>query len=397
MALGLSASCGPAPAAPSAGPAQTAPVAKSAAAPASQPATGGPAAAPAQQPAAAPASPPPSAGAPEQKAGGAPVPAAAAGQSPRRVFFGTLDQSSCNYPYFVAAAKVINESAAGVNVTVVSTGGTNDNINRAQKGEFELIVMTTQAGYQAYKGQGPWKDKPFADLRWLWIRSVQPIAIVVREDSGIKRLEDLDGKDFNAGQRGASSEVQIKDTLEALGIRPRWYVANAADGLRAVMDRRIVGFAKAMADADALDANIAELMASTKIRVLALTREQAKRVLEKHPYYSFGEIAANVFKDAEWNKEPILSPSIATGGGATKALPEDAAYQIVKAVDEDNQPSGKRLQAAALKGVEKYDFSRLTTESSLFSAPPLHAGAYRWYAERGRRTPDEIIPAEARR
>jgi hypothetical protein len=36
-------------------------------------------------------------------------------------------------------------------------------------------------------------------------------------------------------------------------------------------------------------------------------------------------------------------------------------------------------------------------EADLFREPPVHAGAVKWYRERGLKIPDALIPPEAKR
>ncbi|MBI2322347.1 MAG: TAXI family TRAP transporter solute-binding subunit, partial [Chloroflexi bacterium] len=355
------------------------------------------------KPAAEPAKPAAPAPQPAKPAAQAPKPAAqpaapakpASGEA-KRILIGSTQSSSSQYPYWVAVGKVINDNVPTVQATVVETGATVENINRGQRGEFDVMLITTDAALQAYKGLDRWKDKPFTELRWLWLQRRTAVAIVVREDSGVKKLEDLNGKDFNPGIRGSATEKEVKDALEALGIKPKWYTAGGPDAVQAIKDKRIVGYGKTMAGVDAIDASILEIMVTTPIRVLGFTEDQGKKVQQAHPYYPFVSIPAGVFKDAEWNKQPVFTLGLAIGGGATTRLPEDMAYAIVKALDQDQMPSGKKVQATAQKAIEA-DFGKATAEGGVISEPPLHAGAIKWYKERGLKIPDALVPPEVKR
>jgi len=71
----------------------------------------------------------------------------------------------------------------------------------------------------------------------------------------------------------------------------------------------------------------------------------------------------------------------------TKAMPADVAYKIVKAIWEGQEHQPQGVMGAA------YRNPRGAIEHAL---SPLHAGAIRYYRERGFTIPDELVPPEAR-
>jgi TRAP-type uncharacterized transport system substrate-binding protein len=79
--------------------------------------------------------------------------------------------------------------------------------------------------------------------------------------------------------------------------------------------------------------------------------------------------------------------AVVVGFSAPKSFPADVAYKLVKAVMED-----KEHQKAAFKGLAD-DMARVTLEQSL---APLHAGAIRYFREKGMKIPDHLVPPEAR-
>jgi TRAP-type uncharacterized transport system substrate-binding protein len=72
------------------------------------------------------------------------------GAATKFLTIGSTSTSSSHYSYFVAIAKIINESIPGVNATVVATGASIDNLKRMAKGQADLGLVTSDAGYMAY-------------------------------------------------------------------------------------------------------------------------------------------------------------------------------------------------------------------------------------------------------
>lgn len=321
-----------------------------------------------------------------------PGPAAAPAKAPMKLLMGTTSSGSSAYIYYVAIAKVINSKVPEVNVTVVESGASVDNVKRMETGEFHLGLVTQDAAYQAFHGMGPWQDKPQPWLRTLWIRLTVPVAYVVREDSGIKSLRELDGKELNPGMRGSATEKQTEAVMETLGIKPKWYRGDTADAVSAVKDRRIVGYVKALS-AITMDASILDLMTYTPIRILGLSKEDAKKVQDKYPFHVFTDIPAGTYK-AEWNKEPIHAPGLATGTSTKDTMPADLAYKIVKAIAEDLKPGGEGIIAAAIPDMKGLDVAKVTIEGTI---TPFHEGAYKYYKELGLTIPDKLVPPEVKK
>jgi TRAP-type uncharacterized transport system substrate-binding protein len=81
---------------------------------------------------------------------------------------GCTATASSHYAYCVGQAKAINTMVADAEVTVVETGATVDNLKRMLKNTIDYGLITNDQVYLAHKGEGPWKETPFPDVRNLW-------------------------------------------------------------------------------------------------------------------------------------------------------------------------------------------------------------------------------------
>src|SRR4030067_67934 len=88
-----------------------------------------------------------------------------------------------HYAYCVGQAKAINTAVPEVDVSVVETGATVDNLKRMQKGTIAYGLITNEQVYLAHRGEGGWKDGPFPDLRNLWYYTISAVYVVVREET----------------------------------------------------------------------------------------------------------------------------------------------------------------------------------------------------------------------
>jgi TRAP transporter TAXI family solute receptor len=256
-----------------------------------------------------------------------------------------------------------------------------DNLKRMMKGTLDYGLITPEQAYLAWKGQENWKDTPFEDIRVMWLYTLSANYVIVREETGVTSLHELTGKKFNPGIRGSATEKMTEAVLTDLGVRPDWQRMGTADAVDAAKDKRIVGYAKA-GNGFTLDASTMDIATTTAVRVLPFTEGEMKKVKALRPHVPWVKVPAGSIK----GMAEFWTTAIIVGFAAPKSLPTATVYPLVKAVSE-----GVAHQQAAFKGTTD-NIPRLTLEGS---QSPLHAGAIRYYREKGLRIPDHLIPPEA--
>lgn len=300
----------------------------------------------------------------------------------KNLAMGCTQTASSHYAYCVGAAKAINTLVPDVNVAVVETGATVDNLKRMMKGQVDFGLITPDQVYLAWKGEATWKDTPFPDIRIIWMYTVSAVYHVVREETGIKSNYELTGKRFNPGMRGSATEKMTEAVLGALGIKPDYMRGGTSDAVDAMKDKRIAGYSKAGVGF-ALDASTMDIATQTPVRVLPFTEDEMKKVKAQYPYFPWVKVPSGSLK----GMGEFWATAVIVGFSAPKSFPSDLTYKIAKAVWD-----GREHQKAAFKGMTE-DIPKLTVETSL---SPLHVGAIKYYRDLGLKVPDELVPPEAK-
>jgi TRAP transporter TAXI family solute receptor len=303
------------------------------------------------------------------------------------IFIGASSAASSHYAYTVGVAKAINKYVKGVKANVVETGASVDNLKRIRAGQLDMGIGGMKVLYEAWKGLGKWKDNPYPDLRVLWVYAKTIDYIVVRADSGVKKLEDLTGKDFNPGIRGSATESTTKQIFEILGVKPKYHIGGTSDAVKAIKDGRIVGYVKTGIGTQ-LDASTLDIMTLTKIRLISLTEEQVRKILAALPYVSIVSVPAGGI-NAMPDQPEYRNWGMVTAMECLKSLSDDLAYQFVKAAVR-----GREYQIAAYPACK---YVNMVQETPTLSKIPLHAGALKAYRELGAKSiPSAVIPPEAK-
>lgn len=319
--------------------------------------------------------------------GGAPSLASAAGKM--QLYMGSTQMVSSFYAPSVSLASIINKNVPQVNVTVVESDATYDNIERTRSGEFQLSMPSSYSGLiESYYGLERFKGRADNSVRVMFVNSCSVVYVVVRADSGITDIRGLQGKKFYAGPMGHLSTVVLQQALEDSAIRPNYFIGGLGDAVTAMKDNRIVGLAKFCVGTQ-LDAAIIDVKEMTPIRILSLTEKQVDFFVKKASLTKLlvpkGEIKA--LPDAG----PILAPYGCTTCWTTNKLPEEIGYGIVKAACENWKTIASVFEAA------KYIDPVKTSIDTLSSTPkvvPFHAGAVKYFRERRMNVPANLIPPE---
>ncbi|MDI5986884.1 TAXI family TRAP transporter solute-binding subunit [Halomonas sp. M4R5S39] len=306
--------------------------------------------------------------------------AAATVQANERLLIGSTSSSSSHYGYFVAVNQIINSRLDGVSASVAETGATVDNLRRLSRDQIDLGLVTTNTGYHAYQGLEDFDGRP-VDSRLLWVYTVAPQNVVMRQDADVATLEALEGVRFNPGITGSATESTTEAVLETLGISPDYVRGSTTDVVDSIKDGRIMGYAKSGVG-NKLDGSTMDIATFTPVDVLSLSDEQAETLRAEMPDVAIVDIP-------EGAGDGIPAYTTWAFGVAVHAHPdldEEIAYQIVKAVMENPEP-----QANAFSAIRDADLAEMTLQ---VGTVPLHPGAARYFEEQGLEIPDALKPAQ---
>lgn len=303
----------------------------------------------------------------------APVPAAA---QQSFVSIGTGGVTGVYYAAGGAICRLVNKDRKdhGIRCSVESTGGSVFNVNTIKAGELDLGVVQSDVGFNAYNGEGQFKDAgKFDKLRSVFSLHPEPFTVVTRKEANIKSFDDLAGKRFNVGNPGSGTRASMEQLLSAQGRDMSFF--SLASELRpdehgsALCDGKIDGFFYGVGHPSA---NIQDPTTSCGAQLVSLTGPVVDKLVETYPYYAKVAIPAGLYPN---NPQETESYGVLATFVTSADVPEDTVYTVVKAVFE-NFDDFKRLHPA-FGVLEKEDMVKNGLSA------PLHPGAEKYFKEQG--------------
>jgi TRAP transporter TAXI family solute receptor len=260
-------------------------------------------------------------------------------------------------------------TVSGIEASVEESLGSVANVKEARTRSQFIFTSTSDLIAQALKKAKPFEEGGYERIRTLWAIPGVTVHWVVREDSGVKAIRDLEGKRFIPGGIGTATERLTKLILKIYDLEGKIDLpaVDLKEGVDAVVNRRAVGFTTGSPFPTPM---VMEITATTPVRLLEMGETEFKKLSEIDPTYSMTTIPSGTYKGVDYNVRTVASPVLTY---ATDDLPEEIAYKITKAFWEngkilaDAHPIGKVLD---IKGVR-------------YGVAKVHPGALKYYREAG--------------
>ncbi len=284
---------------------------------------------------------------------------------------GTGSPTGTYYAYGGIIGQYITNNA-GVTVNTVSTGGSKDNIQGINIGDYQLGTVQSDVMHYAWNGSRSFETEgaitSFRTVAGLYAEAVQLVTV----NPEIKSVADLKGKKVSIGAPGSGVYFNAMDVLAAAGIAetditPQYQ--NFDESADALKDGKIdAAFIVAGAPTPA----ITELsMTNANTRIVPIDGAIAEKLMKDNTFYSVYKIPAETYKgQAEEIATVTVKATLIVDANAS----EDAVYNLTAAIFDNIEA----ISAEHAKGKE------LSLENATEGLTvPFHAGAAKYFKEKG--------------
>lgn len=294
------------------------------------------------------------------------------------IAIGTGGVTGVYYPTGGAVCRMLNQDRRRhrIRCGVESTDGSIANLLALRKGVYDLAVVQSDWQYHAFHGTDIFEPVgAFPELRSLFSMHAEPLTVIARPGSGIRKFEDLRGKRVNLGKIGSGQRATMEVLLAALGWSQSDFAFagqfSADEQGAALCDRRVDAIVTAVGHPNG---GVLSITRSCDTLIIPVEGPEIAALIADHPYYAPATIPASIYR-TNFRDTPTFG--IRATVVATSNLPERAAYEATKAVFEG--VATLREEHPAFVDLDPKEMATLGL------AAPLHPGAARYYAEAGLR------------
>ena len=285
-----------------------------------------------------------------------------------RVVVGSGGVTGLYFPVAGAIGRLVTAAEAGGvgPLFVESTGGSMENLVRLRTGDLDFGIVRSDMGYDALLSLSEFDDEPpFGDLRSVMALHAEPLIVIARADSGIRRLTDVAGHRVNLGPPGSTTRELLELVLGA----QEWEMSDADTVLSVGLEGQAAGLCAGDFDVMAYisgqpSGTIHQALTLCDTVLVSVEGAAIDTLLLDHPALASAVVPAGTY-NGQGRDVRTVGP-IATLM-TTSDQPEDAVVAVVDTVLADL--AALRAQHPALRGL---------TPGSLAGPglpAPLHEGA----------------------
>lgn len=296
-----------------------------------------------------------------------------AAQAAKIYQWGSSSLGSTGYQIITVLAAAASVHSGARHASLSTAGGAE---NMALLGEkiIDYGQTTTTDWYPAINGKGRYEGKP-VDAVQMFSYTIWQCTPMVRADSDIKTLADLKGKRVMPATAGGATNGLWQTLFEAAGIKDdvNWTYGSWKESYDALA-AGAVDCIPSLLTSGTPSGVLQQLETTHKVRVLPVAPDLIEKAQAKNP----GVMSATITPE-DWKtlSEPALMVSFGGVLATRPDVPEDAAYAVAKAI-YDNAEFVRQRGGVPLKDI-KAEFAT----KFLMKAYPVHAGAAKYFKEKG--------------
>lgn len=258
-------------------------------------------------------------------------------------------------------------------VQAQSSAGSTENLRKTDSGKQQMSVVYSGEVYQGRNGLLPNDTTKYENvLAVAWLFGA-PGQMVVRADSGIKSVKDLEGKKVGVGNAGSGAFATCELFFKHMGIWDK--IERNAMGY----DDAAQAFGNNQLDAfwlfTAFPSGAVIMAAQTNdIAMVDLNADaESSGFYEKYPYFTKLNIPANTYKGVESDTGSFQDSALWVANSQVSA---DTVYKILSIIYTDEGLAHMVAQKKTFK-----DMSIKTGADGVVT--PFHPGAEKFWKEKG--------------
>lgn len=301
------------------------------------------------------------------------------GMQTQSLIIATATPGGTYYPVGVALGTTITQRLQPkIVASAINSAGSGENIQMLLNREAHLAILQGLFGEMAYRGQGTYQGQPVREIRsvaMLW-ENVEHF-VLRASDAKTGTIDDLKalGHKFSIGKRGSGTEGATRAILAALGISPDEDFTSEYLGYspsaQAMIDGRIAGATLSAGPPVAAVTQAFAQLGADGVAVLAFGDDHLSTIQKSFSVWTRYTIPANTYPGQSEAIATIAQPNFL----ACRAdLPEDVVYEITKTIYEN---------LTEIQNIHKATLAMSLEKATAGLSVPLHAGALRYYREKG--------------
>lgn len=289
-----------------------------------------------------------------------------------KIRFGTAGIGGAYHIFADTFAGIVTRESEKYSVEVKTTAGSAANIRLLSEGYIQMAAAQNDLINSAYYAEGSFENskqyRGYSAVAALYMESCQ---IVVRCDSGIENIDDLQGKTVSIGEDESGTQLNAQQILEVCGLTDRLVNKVSLDYTDAANQLKEGSIDAFFCTAGIQTTVISELSKQCDIKLLELDGRVIEKLLDSYSFYKKCVIPKGTYAGQNEDVETV-------GVKAVLLVSDKLSEKTVKAITKTLFENKQELQYALPVDLELNEQSAVE-EITI----PFHKGAAAYYKDCG--------------
>ena len=281
-----------------------------------------------------------------------------------------------------AMSLIVADNIPGLELSAEGTGGSGENLRSVNSGDVQYGISYAGDIYLGGLGQLPGDTTEYTDVRPVASLYGGRVHLVVRADSGIETVADLEGKRIAPGNAGSGAAISAERFFTHMGLWDKMNIEylGYSQAASAMGDGQLDGFWILAAFPNS---SVTEATTVTDIKLIDLdTPAKESGFYEAMPFYSPTVLTGGTYEGVPDDVGTFQDTAIWI---ANKDVPDEIVYGALQSVFSTE---GLERMVEAHPAA-----SEMTIDTGVVGIPvPLHPGAAQFWQDHGVEIPDNIMP-----
>ena len=293
------------------------------------------------------------------------------GTTSGRIRFGAAGLGGMYHAFADTFTDIVQAENEDYKMEVKTTAGSAANLRLLSEDYVQLAIAQADLSNDAYYGTGIFEGKEYQGYSAVAGLYTEACQIVVRDDSDIKYIDDLQGKKISIGEEESGTEQNANQILAAYGLTDQLVDKVNLDYTEAASELKDGEIDAFFCTAGIQTTVIGELSKQCDIRLLNLDEKAKDKLLKAYDFYTEYEIPAETYT------------------GQTEAINTVGVKAVLLASDKLSEKTVENLTRELFAHKQELQYS-LSADITLDEADaiegisvPFHKGAVKYYESAG--------------
>lgn len=240
----------------------------------------------------------------------------------------TGSKSGVYYPIGEALDMILKKTHPDCTLKIIETAGSIENLKLLKEGKVDLALVQNDIAHYATQGEAMFSGQKLTGVSGIATLFPEIVQIIVRKETGIETLDDLEGKKIAVGNKNSGTYYNAQQILSIANVWSKidQHFIGATEAMKEFQEGKIDGF---IFTSGLPNPSIIELAKKVEISVVPVAPDLVQKLVSEYSFYFPSTIKPNQYPGQTQEVSAVEINAILLSGSS---LAENDQFLLTKAL-----------------------------------------------------------------